>query len=63
MSQLENLKTYPQVGNGLKIGALRVHGWWFDIGTGNVHAFDPGKNKFVIIDEDEGERILRRIES
>ncbi len=61
MSQLENLKTYPQVDNGLTTGALRLHGWWFDIGTGNVYAFEPKENKFMIIDENEGARILQRI--
>lgn len=61
MSQLENLKTYPQVATGLATGAVRLHGWWFDVGTGDVYAFEPEEKKFLIIDQYEGERILQRL--
>lgn len=61
MSQLENLKTYPQVNKGLTTGTLRLHGWWFDIASGNVYAFEPEEKRFVVIDEAEGTRILQRI--
>jgi carbonic anhydrase len=61
MSQLENLKTYPHVAGNLAAETLRLHGWWFDITSGNVYAFEPEENKFVIIDENEGARILQRL--
>lgn len=61
IAQLENLKTYPQVREGLAAGALRLHGWWFDIATGNVFNFEPEEQRFVIIDEKEGARILQRL--
>lgn len=63
MSQLEHLKTHPQVNDGLAAGTLRLHGWWFDIASGNVYAFEPEEDKFVNIDEDEGALILSRIKS
>jgi carbonic anhydrase len=61
--QLENLKTYSQIVKRLETGALRLHGWWFEIGTGNVYAFEPEKKKFVVIDEEEGTQILQRIKN
>ena len=61
MSQLENLKTYPEVLDHLKAGTLRLHGWWFDIAAGNVYAFDPEEKKFLIIDENQGAKILQRL--
>src|SRR5579885_1602002 len=61
MAQLDNLRTYPQVADALTAGALRLHGWWFDIATGNVHAFEPDENRFVVIDKNVGARILDRI--
>ncbi len=61
LSQIDNLRTYPGVEQGLATGALRLHGWWFDIASGNVYAFEPEDNRFVIIDENEGARILSRL--
>lgn len=61
INQIENLKTYPQVAERLAAGSLRLHGWWFDIATGNVFAFEPDAQKFVIIDQTEGARILQRL--
>lgn len=61
INQIENLKTYPQVAKRLAAGSLRLHGWWFDIASGNVFAFEPDAQKFVIIDQAEGARILQRL--
>lgn len=61
LAQIENLKTYPQVAERLASGALRLHGWWFDIATGHVFAFASDVQKFVIIDHVKGARILQRL--
>lgn len=61
MGQIENLMTYSQVATGVAAGVLRLHGWWFDIATGNVYAFEPEEKRFVVIDQEEGERILWRL--
>ncbi len=61
MCQLDNLRTYPQVKEHMTAGALRLHGWWFDIRSGNVYAFEPDEGKFIVIDKNEGDRILARI--
>jgi carbonic anhydrase len=59
--QLDHLNTYPEVKKRHSAGQLRLHGWWFDISTGNVYAFEPDEKKFLIIDEQEGARILQRL--
>ena len=45
--QLENLRTYPFVRERLESGAIRLHGWVFEIGTGGVHTYDPVAEEFV----------------
>ncbi|MGE6757478.1 carbonic anhydrase [Corallococcus interemptor] len=58
LAQLEHLKTYPIVRDRLAAGTLRLHGWWFDIGAAQVHAYREDLGRFVPIDETEGERLL-----
>ncbi len=38
--QLENLARYPSVKALLDAGAVTLHGWVYDIGSGDVRAFD-----------------------
>ena len=45
-AQLETLLAYPFVAEKVASGSLRVHGWFYDIETGEVsacaeHAFLP----------------------
>jgi carbonic anhydrase len=44
--QLENLKTFPLVTKALDAGRLKLHGWYYDIGAGTVHAYNESKNTF-----------------
>jgi carbonic anhydrase len=62
LEQLSNLHSYPVVRERIAAGRLRVHGWWFDIGTATVHAYEPAVRRFVPIDEAEAEAILARLE-
>jgi len=48
--QQDHLKTYPLIQEKMAAGCLRLHGWWFDIGSGNVYAFDEATKQFVLID-------------
>ncbi len=45
--QLEHLKTHPSVATRLRRGDLRLHGWVYSIGTGEVWAYDSEKKVFV----------------
>jgi carbonic anhydrase len=47
--QLEHLQTYPLIQERMKSGQLKLHGWWFDIGSGNVFSFNPSTRRFALI--------------
>ena len=37
---LTNLMTFPWVKDSVLRGALTLHGWYFDLGTGTLHIMD-----------------------
>lgn len=47
--QLDNLETHPSVAARLRKGDLRLHGWVYDIETGNVTAWDAQQKRFVAL--------------
>jgi carbonic anhydrase len=47
LAQLNNLRTHPAVAAGLAKGELRLHGWVYDIKTGDVTAFDASRDSFL----------------
>lgn len=61
LQQLRHLSSYPLVRERLAAGTLRLHGWWFDIGNAQVHAYRPDRDSFVPIDEQEGEKMLAEL--
>ncbi|WP_257448753.1 carbonic anhydrase [Archangium lipolyticum] len=61
LQQLEHLRSYPLVRERLEAGTLRLHGWWFDIAHARVHVYRPDLERFLPIDELEGERILAEL--
>lgn len=60
--QIEHVKTYPAVRKRVEDGTLALHGWWFDIAKADVWAFEEGLRRFILIDEEESERLLQRLE-
>jgi len=44
--QLQHLRTHPSVAGGLARGALAVHGWVYDIGSGSIRVHQANSNKF-----------------
>ncbi|MBI2413129.1 MAG: carbonic anhydrase [Deltaproteobacteria bacterium] len=46
LEQIENIETYPFVDAAIKAGKLFLHGWYFDIATGEMYAYAPGTNRF-----------------
>ncbi len=45
--QLDHLRTHPAVATRLRLGDLRLHGWVYSIGTGEVWVYDSEKKDFV----------------
>ncbi|MBI1179994.1 MAG: carbonic anhydrase [Alphaproteobacteria bacterium] len=43
---LENLATFPFVSQRMAEGELFIHGWYFDIHTGDLLAYDPEAGRF-----------------
>lgn len=58
LQQLDHLRTYPEIRERVAKGTLRLHGWWFDIGHGEVQHFDEASRRFRVIDEQEAQRLL-----
>ncbi|MCM2276826.1 MAG: carbonic anhydrase [Oligoflexia bacterium] len=63
LQQMEHVKSYPLVRERVSAGTLGIHGWWFDIAHADVYAYEQEQGRFVVIDEDEAERILGRLTS
>ncbi|GLS44091.1 carbonic anhydrase [Methylobacterium brachythecii] len=50
--QLANLRTHPSVASGLARGTLRLHGWFFEIETGALLAYDGISGRFLSVAEE-----------
>lgn len=46
IAQLQSLRAHPWVARGLKRGSLHVHGWLYDIPSGEIRTLDPGSGSF-----------------
>jgi len=49
--QLQHLKTHPSVAVRLAQGNLQLHGWLYDIKTGEVRAYDEASDTFLSVDK------------
>jgi len=49
--QLQHLRTHPTVATRLAKGDLTLHGWVYDIASGEVGAYDEASNKFQPVAE------------
>jgi carbonic anhydrase len=61
LQQIAHLKTYPLVRQRVEEGLLNIHGWYFDLAKGDVYSFEKEFDRFVLIDEEEAIRILKRL--
>ncbi len=59
--QLENLRTHPAVQAKESSGELSLHGIWFDIRQADVYYLETPPTGFVLIDDNEGKKILSRL--
>ncbi len=47
LHSLDNLLTYPWLKRRAEEGKLKLHGWYFDMGTGALLAYSPRQNEFL----------------
>lgn len=51
IAQLNNVKTHPSVAVGLRNNAIRLHGWVYDIESGDIRALDKDSKSFVSLSD------------
>ena len=44
--QIENLLTYPYVKKAVDAGKLHLHGWIYDLESGDIEYYDPDEATF-----------------
>ncbi|MES2788778.1 MAG: carbonic anhydrase [Planctomycetota bacterium] len=58
--QLENVRTHPSVAAKLARGKLKLHGWVYELETGDVDAFDPEAGQFIPLSEQHHQKIVAK---
>lgn len=51
LCQLHNIQTYPFVKKALSDGSTHLHGWYYDIETGNIYCYNLSEDGFELISE------------
>jgi carbonic anhydrase len=59
--QLEHLMSYPLFRTSVTAGTLHLSGWWFDIATGNMYAYERASRSFAVIDRKMAERLIAQL--
>jgi len=55
LSQIEHLLSYPMVKEQVEKGQIHIHGWIYDISSGDIEYYDPDSLVFKSLsDEDKG---------
>ena len=55
--QRGNVEGYPEVSQALKAGRLSVHGWLFDLESGDLIAYDDATNKWQNVSSPSDEQV------
>ena len=59
--QIEHLMSYAIVRDKVLAGALRLSGWWFEVASGSMYAYDRASRSFEVIDRQVADRLLARL--
>ena len=51
ITQIENLFTYPSIKSRVDNEELFIHGWYYDIATGNIDFYDPESKRYRALSE------------
>jgi len=57
--QLQHLKTHPSVARRLARGDHKLHGWAYDIKSGDVSAYDESENSFVPVEQRYADEVAK----
>jgi|FLOH01.1.fsa_nt_gi carbonic anhydrase len=49
--QIENILTYPEVKERFEAGNLHIHGWYYDIETGNIDYYNADSYEFLPLND------------
>lgn len=55
--QLEHLMSYPLVRDRVLAKTLRLSGWWFEVHSGSMYAYDDALRSFELIDSQMADRL------
>ena len=58
LAQLEHLASYPIVRDAVASGQLKLGAWWFDIGAGEMLAYERKNRRFSPIDRALADRVI-----
>jgi carbonic anhydrase len=47
---IQRLMTYPYIVKALENRTLEIHGWWYDVGTGDLEVYDYSTKNFKKLD-------------
>ncbi|XP_028136465.1 beta carbonic anhydrase 1 [Diabrotica virgifera virgifera] len=61
LQQLQNIASYGFLKKRLEKHELHIHALWFDIYTGDIYYFSRGAKRFVLIDEDNVDKLLQEV--
>ncbi|CAH0557060.1 unnamed protein product [Brassicogethes aeneus] len=61
LQQLQNIASYGFLKRRLEKHQLHIHALWFDIYTGEIYYFSRAAKKFVVIDEENVEKLLNEV--
>jgi carbonic anhydrase len=53
--------SYPVVRDKVLAAELCLSGWWFDVASGDMYAYDGESRLFEIIDRQMAERLIGRV--
>ena len=61
--QLQHLKTHPHVAAKFATNKVQLHAWTYDIGKGDVKAYDTKESRFVPVEERYAEDVKAYVDS
>jgi len=59
--QMENVSSYPFMAQCMRDGGVKLHGFWFDIHSGEVFYFSRGSRAFQPVTEDNAVDLMKEL--